>query len=210
MKRKLGISLFSALVIFGVVVGCASLKAEVLVKLDPRVQWSEEPLTNLVSRVSPLYAPALRPQGLSLSEVLWQPRKSQIPENFTLNNKILNDEVGYVQMVYGSSPQQMWIYIGEDMQTVSEVSDVLQRYEATNDGIEFIVDGTNEISTQLLESQDKSAYAVAFSLETVDIVVIWNQRPMEDMQQILNSLISLKPQDSLTKNLEQEFLLVNK
>ena len=113
-------------------------------------------------------------------------------------------------MVYGSSPQQMWIYIGEDMQTVSEVSDVLQRYEATNDGIEFIVDGTNEISTQLLESQDKSAYAVAFSLETVDIVVIWNQRPMEDMQQILNSLISLKPQDSLTKNLEQEFLLVNK
>ncbi len=206
MNWKLGIGSLIIVIFVGIAHGCTSMNAEVLVKVDPRIQWSEQPLTNLVSKIPSIYAPASKPKDLSLTEVLWQPRKSQIPDNFTLGNKILNDEVGYVQMIYGSSPQQLWIYSSEDIQTVSEVSEALRKYVRTNENITFSVNGTNEVSTQLLESQDKSAYAIAFSVDTVDIVAIWNQRPIDDVKQVLNSLTLLKPQDELTKNLEQEFI----
>lgn len=187
--------------------GCVSKNVPVIVKLDPQTVWSKNPLSNLATHVTQLYAPTVRSPELTLTRVLWQPSKSDIPTEFTPANPTLNGQIWNIETVYGSEAERLWIYVSQDIQQMQEVTEALSHYRKTERKFDLMVDGQFPVSTIVLESDNQQAYAVSFKVNSIDIVAIWNRSLDSQMYNVLNSLTLVLANQPLAVQLEQELQL---
>jgi hypothetical protein len=175
-----------------------------IAKVELEAIWNEAPLENLITIIEPLYAPQIIPNDLTLTHIFLQVPLSSIKSSS--KPEPLDSSDWHIELNYGKDSTKLWIYIGTSLNADQEVQKLLKKYTQTEQNVTVTIDQQNQYTVPLQQSADKNSFLISFNTGKVDMVVVWYDKSLKEMQSTLTSLTTLHPDHPFTQELQQQLV----